>query len=218
MTLQSPVDLKPDQSSNVHILGAALAGSKEWLTTACGGSFDLCGQDERQVRINDIAAALAKQCRFNGASIGFYSVAQHSCVVADALKRHGPMVQLLGLMHDAHEAYTGDIAAPVKRVLGSVGAYNALLDLEETIQRTIHRAFRLPEKPSKQFRDLVAMADEAALATELRDVMAEPDRAWSLKAKPLPTPIIVWPWPKAEEKFLQKFHDLSVAAATTIGA
>jgi hypothetical protein len=121
-------------------------------------------------------------------------------------------------MHDAHEAYTGDIATPVKKVLGSIGAYNALLDLEDTIQRTIHRAFRLPEKPSKQFRELVALADEAALATELRDVMVEPDRKWALKAKPLSAPIIAWPWPKAEEKFLQKFNELSVAAATNIGA
>lgn len=202
----------------MHVLDTGFSGSKEWLTTASGASFDLAEQNERQVDINDIAVALAKQCRFNGASLQFYSVAQHSCVVADALKRHGPLVQLLGLMHDAHEAYTGDIARPVKRLIASVGAYNALQDLEDTIQRTIHRAFRLPEKPSKQFRDLVALADDAALATELRDVMAEPDRKWGLKAKPLPTPIIPWPWPKAEEKFLQKFNELSVAAATNIGA
>lgn len=218
MTLPSPVVSTPELGSNVHVLGARFADSKEWLTMASGASFDLAEQNERQVNINDIAVALAKQCRFNGASLQFYSVAQHSCVVADALKRHGPLVQLLGLLHDAHEAYIGDIARPVKRLIASVGAYNALQDLEETIQRTIHRAFRLPEKPSKQFRDLVMMADEAALATELRDVMAEPDRAWKLKAKPLPTPIVSWPWPRAEEKFLQKFNELSVASATTIGA
>jgi hypothetical protein len=217
MTLPVEVEDMP-KSADVVPLRPMISASGEWLATASGAAFDLTGQNERQVDIRDIAAALAKQCRFNGATLQFYSVAQHSCVVAQALKKHGPLVQLLGLMHDAHEAYTGDIARPVKRLVASVGAYNAFQDLEETIQRTIHRAFRLPEKPSKAFCALVEMADEATLATEVRDLLAEPKRAWKLKAQPLPTPIVPMPWPRAEEKFLAMFHELSVAAATNIGA
>ena len=188
-----------------------------WVQTASGAAFDLAGQDETQVNIHDIAASLSKLCRFTGATCTFYSVAQHSVVVSDALKRHGPLVQLLGLMHDAHEAYIGDITRPVAALLGSIGSYSVLHDLKAIVQTTIHRKLRLPEKPSNRFLDLIAEADEAALATELRDVMATPQRDWGLSVGPLKKPITALPWHRAEEQFLDRYHTLSVAAGTQIG-
>src|SRR5262249_22362136 len=149
--------------------------------TASGRPFDLAAQNERQADIYDIAAALAKQCRFAGHTVQFYSVAQHSVIVSQALKKHGAMAELLGLLHDAHEAYTGDIISPVANVIASVIPYDAIADLKRVVQGTIHRALRLPESPPQNILDLIAEADKAALATELRDVMAEPQRGWGLK-------------------------------------
>ncbi|WP_127078424.1 phosphohydrolase [Rhodomicrobium lacus] len=187
-----------------------------WTQTHSGLAFDLTAQLPHQVNIHDIAAALAKQCRFAGACTQFYSVAQHSVIVADALKKHTPIVQLYGLLHDAHEAYIGDVIRPVKELVASVLPYDPFSALGDAVQRTIYAAFRLPE-PSEAVRQLVHRADNQALATEQRDVMADPEREWGLTEAPLSRPIIPLPWPRAEEKFLQAFADLSVQAGLGVG-
>jgi hypothetical protein len=195
--------------------------SRPWMLLSSGKAFDLLQQDHRQVDIRDIANHLAKTTRFGGATRReyFYSVAQHSVHVAEALKKHPPLVQLLGLLHDAHEAYIGDQITPCKKVFEGFDVYNARADIETVIQRTIHRALRLPERPSQHFLDLIQVADMAVLATEVRDICADSERTWTtLTEPPLKKPIVPWTWQRAEEKFLQKFNDLSVAAATNIGA
>lgn len=191
-----------------------------WMLLSSGKAFDLLGQNDRQVDIRDIANHLAKTTRFGGATRReyFYSVAQHSVHVADALKKELPLVQLLGLLHDAHEAYIGDQITPVKAVFEGFDVYNARADVEIAIQRTIHRALRLPEKPSQRFLDLVRKADLAVLATEVRDVVADSERDFGLVEEPLKKPIVPWPWQRAEEKFLQRYDELCVSAAIAIGA
>lgn len=73
---------------------------------------------------DDIAWPLARICRFGGrlpkyGPMAFYSVADHSVLVALILREFGEpaSVQYAGLMHDAHEALMGDIVTPVKRWL-----------------------------------------------------------------------------------------------------
>lgn len=68
--------------------------------------------ENRQVDIRDIGHALAHVSRFGGHARGFYSVAQHS-VLSSRLAVHGD--KLWGLMHDAPEAYMGDLVSPLKR-------------------------------------------------------------------------------------------------------
>lgn len=71
----------------------------------------------RHVRREDITWALSNLCRFNGHLDCFYSVAQHSVHVADRVfeETKDRRQALLGLLHDAHEAYTGDVVRPIKR-------------------------------------------------------------------------------------------------------
>ena len=63
--------------------------------------------------INTIAHALAHINRFTG-HVGQYSVAQHCVLVAAQLPKE---LKLAGLLHDAPEAYIGDVSAPLKRLL-----------------------------------------------------------------------------------------------------
>lgn len=70
--------------------------------------------DNGQIDIRDVAHALAHTGRYGGHAKGFYSVAQH-CVLASEYAEHGD--KLWALMHDAPEAYMGDLVSPLKRNL-----------------------------------------------------------------------------------------------------
>lgn len=89
------------------------------FTTYSGIEFAPTNIQVDNINIKDIAHSLSRICRFNGHIEGFYSVAQHSIKVSERLKDLGydERVQLCGLLHDAAEAYLGDIPTPVKKYL-----------------------------------------------------------------------------------------------------
>lgn len=84
-----------------------------YIETASGGKF-YAGNPTFDVI--DISLALAKNCRFNGHTSLFYSVAQHSLMVAAIMEIDGHD-GLEGLLHDATEAYLTDVPAPLKQFL-----------------------------------------------------------------------------------------------------
>lgn len=81
-----------------------------------GKVIDLEDISKADIDINHIAHALSMQCRYNGQIKEFYSVAQHSTFVADYLYKetNNKLIALCGLLHDAAEAYIGDIVTPIK--------------------------------------------------------------------------------------------------------
>ena len=84
-----------------------------------GCYFDLADPKPEHFRFADIAGALAKTCRFGGQIEHFYSVAEHSVHCAAQGESDGlPLgTQAALLMHDAAEAFTGDIIKPLKIML-----------------------------------------------------------------------------------------------------
>ena len=93
-----------------------------WMLTASGAKYYVggVGMAHNEYNPHDIAHALAQINRFNGHAKRPYSVAEHSLVCME-IAQHlelPPVVQLACLMHDAHEAYTGDVATPIKRCVG----------------------------------------------------------------------------------------------------
>lgn len=90
-----------------------------WIETYTGVRFSLSAPQPEDVCVEDVAHSLAYQCRYNGHIREFYSVAEHSCHVHDLLVREGhrDQVAFSGLMHDATEAYVGDLPAPLKSIL-----------------------------------------------------------------------------------------------------
>ena len=64
-----------------------------------------------------IADQLSRLERYAGSCPHFYSVARHSLLVMDLLP-DDPDLRMLGLIHDAHECWIGDVLLPVKKRIG----------------------------------------------------------------------------------------------------
>jgi len=94
--------------------------SSTFTQTRSGNAFYPFNPFRSEFSIEDIAEPLAKLPRFNGHTDGvFYSVAEHSVHVSRLVKRAGgdARAQLVALLHDAHEAFIGDIPAPLKKCM-----------------------------------------------------------------------------------------------------
>lgn len=76
------------------------------------------------IRLDDIAHSLSRIQRWNGATQVPFSVAEHCIHASDLASQQAPKLcprlNLLLLLHDAHEAYLGDVVTPIKRRLGPI--------------------------------------------------------------------------------------------------
>jgi hypothetical protein len=93
----------------------------QFIKTHAGLHFHPFDPRPEDICIEDIAHALAHQCRFSGHVSRHYSVASHSLYVAEMVAGWGckTKIVLSGLMHDASEAYLVDVPKPLKpRLIG----------------------------------------------------------------------------------------------------
>ena len=81
------------------------------IRTVTGKQIDLLAITEDDIDIEDIAYGLAHTARFAGQTRVFYSVAEHSISVMANLPLE---LKIAGLLHDASEAYIGDMPSPIK--------------------------------------------------------------------------------------------------------
>lgn len=118
------------------------------------------------VDIHDIAHALSNICRYGGHVRKFYSVAQHSIIMLDLLKGVSarPDEQLLGLLHDAEEAYLMDFPNPIKQ-LKTFGEYREFC---ERASKAIYNAFEIPWPVSI---DRIKRFDQELVTLEARQLM-----------------------------------------------
>lgn len=173
----------------------------DWMQTYTGRMFWPCDPRPEEIVIEDIAHALANQCRYAGHCKKFYSVAQHSVIVSIACDRTDA---LWGLLHDAAEAYLVDLPRPVKRH-SELGAHYR--DMEAKLVVAICKKFGLPVAEPLS----VKVADDRVLVTEMRDLMAEPPRRWKETWTAIPYDFFIRPLPPAEAErvFLKRFRQLT---------
>ena len=136
-----------------------------YIETYTGKRVDILLPDAEQICIEDIAHALAQVPRFAGHGSEFYSVAQHSLNVAALLPKH---LKLQGLLHDATEAYLGDMPTPFKALLPDYQA------AEQRMWNAISFAFYLP----KEVHPSVKQADKIMLMSERDRFKSESSGYW----------------------------------------
>jgi hypothetical protein len=149
-----------------------------WMLTHSGMRFDFGAPKPSMVRIEDVAWHLALLNRFTGATRRPYSVAEHSLLVAEILERDAgvrdPLCLRAALLHDAHEAYLGDISTPLKAHMGA--EFHAC---EGAIQRAVHQHFGIFDAALHHHAS-IKHADLVALATERRDLMPAHAEPWAV--------------------------------------
>ncbi len=150
------------------------------------------------VCLEDIAHALSMICRFGGHCPMHYSVAQHSVLVSFEADHDD---QLWGLLHDASEAYLGDMIRPIKHQL-AMGAYR---DAEAAVMACVCERFGLDPRMPLSVRN----ADRRVLATEARDVR-ELSGKMDFMPSPLRAKIIPWPAGLAKQQFLLRAAELGL--------
>lgn len=135
-----------------------------WIGSVTGRQIDFQNPDASQVNLYDIARGLSNACRFAGQLEWHYSVAQHSVAVSRTmygLSGGSRSAGLIGLLHDASEAYTGDVPKPLKLELGSV-----FKDIENRLMRTIFRKYGILEEACNDWDALLREADMRWCITE----------------------------------------------------
>lgn len=88
------------------------------IETISHKTVDFNNLEESEIDLHDIASGLSKLCRFAGQIPCHYSVAEHSVILSELMLLSGYNKEtcMYALLHDATEAYMGDVTAPVKRL------------------------------------------------------------------------------------------------------
>lgn len=178
----------------------------DWIQTHSGRKFWPLDPRPEDILISDIAWALAKVCRFGGHCTAFYSVGQHCVVgslIADQLAAERGLdrrqLGLAFLLHDASEAYLGDLMRPLKQM----PEFEFYRETEKRLQRAIALKFNVG------FDDpLIKEIDDMMLFTERRDFLVE-GPGWSRNKKPLDMRLTAWTWQETGKKYLQRFECLT---------
>jgi hypothetical protein len=166
-----------------------------WTQTRRGRVFDLMEPRAEDVDFGEIAETLAHLPRFGANSEKPVSVAQHTLIAALAAPAE---IRPYVLLHDAHEAYIGDIVTPVVQALDRLwaeahgGHYEAIGcpskvigTLKHRLDGAIYAAAGLPV-PDAPLRREIALADRRALVTERRDFCARPPLSWGAEIEQTP--------------------------------
>jgi hypothetical protein len=155
-----------------------------WMQTFTGRKFYPLAPRVEDIVIEDIAHALAQICRWGGHCMYHFSVAQHSLNVSYMVQEMNgsPRACLLGLLHDAQEAYLGDMVRPLKMA----DAMEAYREAEDRLERAVWERFGLQETDQR----LVKGVDRRMCVTEGEIIMGPRPMIWHEAEPPFGRP---WP-------------------------
>ena len=173
-----------------------------------GGALTDPFRPESIMSIEELAGTLANICRWGGRCRPFYSVAQHSALLAQYLldDGHGPDVAFEALMHDIGEAYLMDIPAPIK----SSPEHAAVRAIEERLD-----AYLLPlYGASWPITGIVDKADKRISHTEALSLGLAGN--W-LENYPAPLDIAIHPLePTGAKEFFMSTHSMLIESKNAL--
>lgn len=143
--------------------------------------------------LNDIATGLSNICRFGGQLPRFYSVAQHSILVCELAP---PELKREALMHDATEAYLGDMIKPLKVIVG-----DAYTDVEQRFTIVISDKYNLDAGKLLAIKQF----DKQALEIEHEYFFLKSKKKWDAAFQQNNR---VWSNRTAKHLFIKYFHEL----------
>lgn len=175
-----------------------------WMETYSGQKFHFGSPSQESIVIEDIANAIGKLCRYGGHSTRFYSVAEHSCLLALWVwsQTLDPQLAFDALMHDATEGYLVDMPRPIKHKLP---AYRAI---EDGLAVAIAARFGLTTPMPR----IIHEADSRILRDERAQVMSDSGNDWGTDGlEPLGVAVEFWGPDVAPGKFLDLFKFFDAA-------
>lgn len=175
----------------------------DWRGTFTGGKFWPLDPRIEDVRFEDIAHHLALANRYGGATRTSYSVAEHSVIVSLYVP---PEFAREALMHDAAEAYIGDMVRPLKHQPEMAEFCRA----EDRIMPVIFRAFGVTSTPES--RAAISEVDDRIVIDETDALVANPKRYRDRypDVLPLGCAIAALRWEHAEHVFWQRGIELGL--------
>ena len=173
----------------------------EWMRTFTGKKFWPLQPRIEDLDIRDIAHHLGMQVRYNGAVRKFYSVAEHSVIVSQYVPTQYARE---GLLHDAAEAYLGDMIRPLKHSKDPkiAGVLKMYLAAEDQLTRLIEARYNLfPTWGVVNDVDTRIVTDESFQLLEHPEEFADAGEALGVELECFAPPV-------AEEFFLCRFYEL----------
>jgi uncharacterized protein len=175
---------------------------RHWKQTFSGKQVDFINPDPEQLCIEDIAHALAHTCRYTGHTQYFYSTAEHSIILVNYIWSnlgYSKQDQFTMLMHDAAEAFLGDISSPLKALLPDYKK------IEKNFEKVLANKFGF-EYP---LPDRLKQLDKRIILDEVKYLFAESVGNWEHDDyEPLNVEIAGLSPDQAKRKFLYMFHNL----------
>lgn len=171
-----------------------------WMQTYTGRRFWPLSPRAQDVCIDDIAHHLALKCRYNGAVREFYSVAEHSVIVSEAVP---PEYAKEALLHDAGEAYWPDVCGRIK----NENIFAPIRAGEDETLRVIYSHFGIVSTPASQ--KAIKEIDYRILVDEMSQLMEHGTWEPTLRdVLPLGVPIAALSPALAEPVFMARFREL----------
>lgn len=168
------------------------------ISTASGRVFNFLEPEKSDFTLHDIAVALSNICRFTGHTRSFYSVAQHSVMVSYLVPKE---YALHGLMHDAAEAFLGDVSTPLKQLLPDYKR------IERSVEVEVLGRFGL----SAEMPECVKVADLRMLRAEALHFMPKSCMDWPCLqgVEPIEQRLIPMSPSQAKTEFLERYRAIT---------
>lgn len=157
-----------------------------------GEPFSFSDLNVNSFSIQTVAHALSLMCRFGCHCDRFYSVAEHSVLVS-LLEP-----SLEALLHDAVEAYIGDVPRPLKKILPEF----------TILEKKIEERFAQKHGLKYPWSETIKQADTSVLAAEMRVLMPVKALEWVTGIIPANVDILCLRPRDAMKSFMARYEQL----------